>query len=96
MVTPSSRWSWSSPTQRMGRSPALRAACTFWLMMWSVSPKRARRSLWPMMTYFTSKSASIPAEISPVKGPLLSQWRFWAPTATRLSFRSFTAAGMST
>ena len=66
MVTPISRCSRLSPTQMMGCRPASRAAWTFLLTVMSVSPKYCRRSLWPMMTYFTPRSFSMSADTSPV------------------------------
>ena len=66
MVTPISRCSRLSPTQMMGCRPASRAAWTFLLTVMSVSPKYCRRSLWPMMTYFTPRSLSMSADTSPV------------------------------
>ena len=79
-VMPASRWSSVSPTQRMGRRPASKAARSRRLTVASVSPKYWRRSLWPNTTYSTPSSASMGAEISPVKAPEAAQWQFWAPT----------------
>ena len=53
----------------MTLSPASSAARVRALTVWSVSPKYCLRSEWPMMTYSTPISASIWAEISPVKAP---------------------------
>ena len=79
-VTPSSRCSSDSPTQRIGVMPASSAACSFLLTVWSVSAKYSRRSLWPMTTYCTPISRSISALTSPVKAPLGSKCMFCAPT----------------
>ena len=79
-VTPCSLCSSTSPTQRMTLSPASSAARVRALTVWSVSPKYCLRSEWPMMTYSTPISASIWAEISPVKAPEAAQWQFCAPT----------------
>jgi len=96
IVTPISRCSSDSPTQMIGLRPAASAAWTFLFTVMSVSPKYWRRSLWPMMTYLTSRSASMSAETSPVNAPDFSKYRFSAPTATRLSLNARTAAGTST
>ena len=63
---PVSRCSRLSPTQMMGFMPAFSTAWTFLLTVVSVSQKYCRRSLWPTMTYFTPRSFSMSAEISPV------------------------------
>ena len=79
-VMPCSRCSSTSPTHRITFKPASSAARTRALTVWSVSPKYCLRSEWPMITYSTPISASISAEISPVKAPLFAQWQFSAPT----------------
>ena len=55
-----------SPTQKIGRNPAWRAASNFCATMASVSPKMLRRSEWPTIAYLQPKSASIAAVTAPV------------------------------
>jgi hypothetical protein len=69
-ISPRSRSSSVSPTQRIGVSPTSSARGTFSLSARSVSPKYWRRSEWPSTTPCTSISASISADTSPVNAPL--------------------------
>src|SRR5262245_36646844 len=91
-VRPSSRSASCSPTQTTGRSPCRCAAATFLCTRSSVSPNNARRSEWPRIDMRTPISASMRGEISPVNGPLSSQWWFCAPRTIRVpAIRSATA-----
>ena len=68
-VSPRSRSSSVSPTQRIGTSPASSAFGTFCWSARSVSLKYWRRSECPSTTPSTSISLSIGADTSPVKAP---------------------------
>ena len=68
-VSPASRSSSLSPTQRIGASPASSAAGTFSCSARSVSQLSRRRSECPRTTPFTPTSTSIGAETSPVNAP---------------------------
>ncbi len=81
-VRPALRSSRVSPTQMIGSSPALSAAPTLAAATSSVSWCMARRSEWAMMTRRAPASASISAEMSPVKAPLTSAWQSCPPIST--------------
>ena len=81
-VSPASRWSSVSPTQRMGRRPAPSSAGTLRASASSVSQKRARRSEWPTIAPATPSSRSIGIAISPVNAPESASWTFWAAIRT--------------
>src|SRR5919198_706424 len=82
-VSPASRSSSVSPTQRIGFRPASSAARTLSARARSDSAKCSRRSEWPSTTPCTSSSTSIGAETSPVNAPFGAWCMFCAYTSTR-------------
>ena len=76
--------------QTIGVRPAPIAASVLRLTMVSVSPKRRRRSEWPMIAYAAPASLIIAGETSPVNAPSRSQYRSCAATPM-LVFRAASA-----
>ena len=70
-----------SPMQTMAVKPARQAACALARTSASVSWS-ARRSEWPTITACAPASASISAEMSPVRAPDGSAWQSCAPIST--------------
>src|SRR5437660_2495407 len=71
-VWPESSSSSRSPMQTITLRPNSSAATALWATCWSVSPKRARRSEWPVITQ-PHQPASMAADTSPVYAPDRSQ-----------------------
>ena len=77
-VSPRSRSSSLSPTQRIGVRPVSSAFGTLSWSALSVSLKYWRRSEWPSTTPATSISPSIAADTSPVYAPVSASCMFCA------------------